>query len=173
MSTQQEAPKRRVRKSLEAPVVPKSKIPKKHKIIIETDIVYKPSSKQAKWTEEIACYILDEIKEWMIEEDGNIWITEFLMVKYGLASAWLRDMKRKFGDDGTFAKKHEMLKEFQEAKVVNGALKNKFNTAFSIFFLKNHHNWKDQTNIETTTAAQEQPLFPEIKYPKKTITKKI
>jgi hypothetical protein len=93
------------------------------------------------WTEEKVMKLGNELLEWMLLSEDNIWFETFLYEKGEIYPQLISEMCVKYERFSELIKK---IKKLQEGKIVNGALKQNLNTAMSIFLLKNHHGYKDK-----------------------------
>ena len=93
------------------------------------------------WTEEKVMKLGEDLYNWMIEDEKNIWFETFLYENGGIYHQFISEMCKKYPSFSDVIKK---CKKLQEAKLINSALNNKTNTAMTIFLLKNHHGYKDK-----------------------------
>jgi hypothetical protein len=109
-----------------------------------------PGNKNAeKWTEKEAIKFGNELIEWLSKENTNIFYRRFCHQRnlYHTAIAYLCD---KFNSFSNIIKK---AKEMQEYKINDLAIRGKLNTAYSCFFMKNKHSYKDRTDITTNDES--------------------
>ncbi len=88
------------------------------------------------------------IRQYLLENTKCIWLGIAIQERpYSLQrfSEWVNDFK----DDDEISESLKKIKEILESRIVDGAMRNKFNVAMSIFNLKNNYNWKDQHDVTT------------------------
>lgn len=56
-----------------------------------------------------------------------------------------------------FSKAYARAFEAQQRDIVDNALKNRYNSQFAQFVLKNNHGWKDKSEVEQTTIEGYKP----------------
>jgi len=123
-----------------------------------------PGNKNAeKWTEEKALEIGNSLIAWLkVEpeiiktlngrqiENINLYKIEFLS-RNGFTKDLIRDLCSRF------ISFHDLIKEadeIQEAKILKYSALNKINPTISIFCLKNHHGYKDKSEMDMTTKGE-------------------
>jgi len=102
-----------------------------------------------KWTEEEALKVGYELLEWMEASEDNLFFQEFLVTKKGLYRDLVADLSGYYPEFARIVKK---AKELQEFRLVRLAAKQKINPVFTIFLLKNHHNYEDKKTVESTNV---------------------
>ena len=113
---------------------------------------FKKGNKAAeKWTEEKLLKIAHDLLKWQEEKETNIFFKEFLL-KHDLYGDFLSNMQDKYNSFNVLIKK---ARKVQEQKVVKWAMANKLNVTMAIFFLKNHHGYKDKSEVESKYTETE------------------
>lgn len=107
----------------------------------------------AKWTEESAVKLGEELIEWMHEAESNFWLKDFLFEKelYADVIGYLSDKYPRFCDYIARAK------EIEASRIQKFALMNQLNTGMAQWVLAVHH---DQHNVQKSEAKVEttQPI---------------
>ncbi len=120
-----------------------------------------------KWTEEIALKLGNELIDWMKaknkegEDKGNIFFEDFLCIENDLYEELISYLCDKFP---MFLKLIKKAKKIQELKLIKFGIADRLQPTMTIFVLKNHHNYKDKTENETTIIEkrkQVSDLFPD------------
>jgi hypothetical protein len=93
------------------------------------------------WTEEKVMKLGDDLFNWMLDSQDNIWMETFLYENNEIYPQFISEMCIKYSKFSELIKK---VKKIQEGKIVNGALKHNLNPTMSIFLLKNHHGYRDK-----------------------------
>lgn len=78
-------------------------------------------------------------------EPDNYWYKDFALQE-GIDPARLSELANK---SPVFSQALKRAKAIQEGKLLKGGLKNRFNSAVTIFALKNNHGWTDKTEQTT------------------------
>lgn len=116
-----------------------------------------------KWTEERVHSILDELEEWLLEEDvildddGNIIGTvdsgncfwQGFLYKKKLYSDWIGYVRRKFD---SVKKRLESIGDITEYKLQLLAATGVQKESITKFILTNKYNWKEKTQNENTNT---------------------
>ena len=105
-----------------------------------------------KWTEEKALELGNEMIEWL-KKDGNVFYGEFLSVVKDLYPNTISYLEGKFESFLYLKKKAQKIQEF---KLLNKGLNNEVNPTITIFTLKNHHNYKDKSEVDQTITEKKQ-----------------
>lgn len=109
----------------------------------------------AKWTEEAALKLGQELIEWMNEAEANFWLKDFLIEKelYADVIGYLSDKYPRFCDYIARAK------EIEASRIQKFALMNQLNTGMAQWVLSVHH---DQHNVQKQeiTGKDGSPIAP-------------
>ena len=123
----------------------------------KTKTSFKTGNKVAeKWTLEEAMKIGYDLIAWMKEKDvngedkGNIFYADFLCIENDYYEDLIGYLCKKFKPFLDLIKK---AKEIQELKLVKFGVADRLQPAMTIFVLKNHHNYKDKQELETTNKT--------------------
>lgn len=115
-----------------------------------------PNNKNAeKWTEEKAVALGEDLIEWLLEKDENgndkqnIFYKEFLVMEKNLYAGVIDYLTDKFESFSNLIKR---ANEIQELKLNKLGVQNKLNPTMTIFCLKNHHHYKDRTQVDNTSS---------------------
>ena len=112
----------------------------------------KDNKNAEKWTEEKALELGNEMIEWL-KTDENVFYGQFLHVEKDLHLHTLTYLENKFESFLQLKKKAQKIQEF---KLLNKGLNNEVNPTITIFTLKNHHNYKDKTEVDQTIIEKKQ-----------------
>ena len=82
---------------------------------------------------------IEELTEWLKEDDDHVWFERFLYEKKDLYPQFISEMRDKYPKFSELLKK---AKKIQENKLVDGTLKHSLNPTMAIFVLKNHYSYK-------------------------------
>lgn len=113
-----------------------------------------------KWTEDVALELGNKLIDWM-KFDENYWVKTFLLDN-DLDNDTGNYLADKFE---SFSVLYKKAFEMQESKLVDNALKNKWNNATAIFVLKNKHGYKDKSEIDSNHKFDYDSFLNDIKPP--------
>lgn len=106
------------------------------------------------WTEKIALKLGNDLLDWMLAEDENIFFEEFIFIiadaknyheRAKIYPELIPYLKNKFS---SFLKLIEKAKKLQEVKLNKFGCFDKLNASMTKFMLINHHNYKDRSEID-------------------------
>ena len=103
-----------------------------------------------KWTDDKIQELIDKFTEWWKDQDNLFW-KEFFVEQEGYYPgiiSYLEESNQLFSN---FIKK---AREKQEYRLLKKGLSNKLNPTLSIFVLKNHHDYKDKSEVENNSTVQ-------------------
>lgn len=109
-----------------------------------------------KWTEEKALKLGNELIDWLKAKDkdgedkGNIFFKEFLVIENDLYQDLIDYLDGKFESFSDLIKRAKII---QEIKLVKYGVADRLQAAMTIFVLKNHHDYKDKTEVEQTNKG--------------------
>lgn len=118
--------------------------------VVKPEVVKRERGRPLIWTEDKVLELGDNLYNWMMEDEKNIWFETFLYENGGIYPQFVSEMCDKYPNFSELIKK---CKKLQEAKLINGALNNKTNTVMTIFLLKNHHGYKDKIESDVNHSG--------------------
>ena len=108
------------------------------------------------WNEEKSIEFFNELIEWFIAKNDNVFLNDFLYFEYMVNH---KELKRTtFEDLPTYLKNkftscsklYNIALKMQETRLIKLGIFNKLNAAMTKFILINNHGWKDKTEVEET-----------------------
>lgn len=109
------------------------------------DKTVKPKmGRPVEYTDEIIRGYADEMVQWFLASDENVFIKDFFISKQlpsEYASRWA-------DKSDYFHHAYKRCKDIQEQRLVNGAIRGDYDRVFSIFTLKNVAGWRDKQEHE-------------------------
>lgn len=108
----------------------------------------KGNSNNLKWTEEKAFQFVEDVYEYIKENEDCIFIGEPITELGWYTQLWSY-LKDKF--DFELIKRCESV---LEARLVKLGVTNKSNATMTIFTLKNHYDWRDKKETDITTKGE-------------------
>lgn len=100
------------------------------------------------WDDPTIERLADDMYEWFVKKDENIWLYEFCNEKMVA-----RDSISKFCKENEYFKyMHTICMDIQETKLVQFGLRKDVRPTMTIFILKNSHNWSDRRDLTVSTV---------------------
>lgn len=103
-----------------------------------------------KWTKETVMEKLLLMVESAAKED--CYYIGSALAEIGLYNQWYSEMAIKFKNDEDVSETIKKIDQLFEAKLVGKALKGDINPTITIFTLKNKHNWKDKSEVDSNNT---------------------
>jgi len=123
----------------------------------KTKTSFKKGNKVAeKWTLDEVMKLGNDLINWMKAKDendndkGNIFYEDFLCIENDYYEELISYLCDKFEP---FLKLIKKAKKIQELKLIKFGIADRLQPTMTIFVLKNHHNYKDKSEIEQTVKA--------------------
>lgn len=117
---------------------------------------YNGGSLSVKWTEENVHEIIDELEDWLMDEDkNNIFFKDFLFKKR-LYPDWINYVSDKFK---SVSERLEQIKAVQEHKLVSSGVYGRTNAPMTKFILQANYGYAEKletvnTNTDTVTWVE-------------------
>lgn len=110
---------------------------------------HKQGGRPKKWTEEVAVALANDLIEWQLALDENIYWEKYLVVIRGLYPEIVSQLTSQYPK---FAQLIKRAKKIQEFKLVEKEGKGEIK---SMFILKNHHGYADKQEIKQETRLHQ------------------
>jgi len=119
------------------------------------DLTKNPVGRPKKWTEEKIIAEGKALLKWYEADENRLWLKDFA-IKRGYSPQRLSDWAKVSEE---FLESLQLAKAIEESRLVNGALKNKFNPQFTFRALANVAGWRDSKDLNVG-GQPDNPLRP-------------
>ena len=100
------------------------------------------------WDDPTIERLADEMHQWFVKDEKNIWLYEFCNEKMIPKDSTARFCKQ----SEYFNFVHSICMDIQETKLVKFGLRKDVRPTMTIFILKNSHGWTDRKDIKVNTV---------------------
>jgi hypothetical protein len=110
------------------------------------------SGRKPKWTDEQIEEAAESLLDWLEEDpDNHLWFRDWA-IENGIPAEYLSRWSAK---NNIFRQAMETAEMAQEARLVNGGLRNKLNARIVALVLESRHGWAGRQSLELSQSPQE------------------